>query len=142
MPLLVTEALSVTATPDRVWRAITDPAELFQWYAPGCQWEIPLLAVGASVRFFNSATDIQPATIVEFVPARRLALRWRPDPSLPMATLCTTYALTPTDTGTTIVLEHGEYESVPEPQRAEWLAADRGAVPAILEALGRHVSVG
>ena len=142
MALVIAGTHSVTATPERVWRAITDPAELIQWYAPGCRWEVPDLAVGASVRFFNDPTDIQPATIVELVPVRRIALRWRPDPSLPAATLCTTYELTPTGTGTSILLRHEEYESVPESQRAEWMEADRGAVPAILAALGRHVTAG
>ncbi len=140
MPLQVVETIVVAVTPEPVWRAVTDPAELIQWYAPGCRWEIPELAVGAPVRFFNSETDVQPAEIIALVPARRLALRWRPDPTLPTATLCTTYELVPTGTGTTITLRHDEYESVPEAQRADWLAADQGAVPAILAALAHHVA--
>jgi uncharacterized protein YndB with AHSA1/START domain len=138
--LIVSDTIAVAAPPERVWRALTDPAELILWYAPGCRWEIATLAVGASVQFFNSATDIQPATIITVAPARCLALRWHPDPALPMATLRTTYVLTRTASGTTISLEHDEYESVPVDQREAWLSADREAVPAILAALAGYLA--
>ena len=139
--LEVTQTVQVSAVPERVWRALTDPAELIQWYAPGCRWDIPKLAVGAPVRFFDSETDIQPATITALVPERRLALLWKPDANLPTSTLLTTYDLQRAEQGTTVTLRHSGYESVPAEQRAAWLAADRGAVPAILAALARHVSV-
>lgn len=139
--LEVTQTVQVSATPGRVWRALTDPAELIQWYAPGCRWDIPTLAVGAPVRFFDSETDIQHATISALVPERRLALLWNPDASLPTSTLLTTYELHRTELGTVVSLRHSGYESVPVDQRTAWLGADRGAVPAILAALARHVSV-
>lgn len=138
--LIVSGTIEVAAPPNRVWRALTDPAELILWYAPGCRWEIAALAVGASVRFFNSATDVQPATILAVEPARCLTLRWHPDPALPTATLRTTYVLTRTATGTMVSLEHAEYESVPVDQREAWLSADRGAVPAILAALAGYLA--
>lgn len=139
--LLVTDTIDVDAAPERVWSALTDPDALCEWYAPGCRWEIPTLAAGAPVRFFNTDTDVQPATIVVLEPGRCLALRWQPEPALPTATLLTTYTLTGTATGSTVSLTHSEYESVPVEQRAAWLAADQGAVPAILAALARYLAI-
>ena len=98
--LEVTQTVQVSAVPERVWRALTDPAELIQWYAPGCRWDIPKLAVNAPVRFFDSETDIQPATITALVPERRLALLWKPDANLPTSTLLTTYDLQRAEQGT------------------------------------------
>lgn len=138
-PLIVSHSLRVAATPDRVWGALTDPAELIQWYAPGCRWQIEALAAGAGVRFFNTETDVQAATIDTIVPHSRFALRWTPDPALPVATLLTAYALEPTPDGTIVTLTHTGYESVPAESRAEWLAADQGAVPAIVAALGGYL---
>lgn len=138
--LEVTQTVQVGATPERVWRALTDPAELRQWYAPGCQWEIPTLAPGAGVRFFNSDTDIQGATITALIPGRRFALLWRPDAILPTSAILTTYDMSATADGTVVTLRHSGYESVPVDQRAAWLEADRGAVPTILSALARHVT--
>ena len=92
------------------------------------------------MRFFNSETDIQVATIASLVDERELSLLWRPDPLLPEATLLTTYELTRDALGTTVTLTHTGYESVPAEQRASWLVADRGAVPAIADALRTYLS--
>jgi uncharacterized protein YndB with AHSA1/START domain len=37
----------IDAPRERVWRAITTPEQLNQWYAPGSTWEIPTLRMGA-----------------------------------------------------------------------------------------------
>ena len=61
--LTVERTIWIAAPRQRVWQAVTDPAQLEQWYAPGCPWEIPVLHVGATITFFNTDTDVQRATI-------------------------------------------------------------------------------
>jgi uncharacterized protein YndB with AHSA1/START domain len=136
---VVSTATRVEAPASTVWSALTTPGELIQWYAPGCRWDIPELREGATVRFFNSETDIQSATIERCVPMTELVLRWRPDPNLPDTTLVNSYSLTPFDGGTEVVIAQTGYASVPAAQRASWIKADQQAFPAIAAALAAFV---
>jgi uncharacterized protein YndB with AHSA1/START domain len=136
---VVTATVRVAASVMRVWQAITDPAELTLWYAPGSRWEIPALRVGAPVRFFNSETDIQHAVIERCAPPDELVLRWTPDQTLPTATLLNTYELRHDDGGTLVTISQTGYGSVPEAQRAAWIRADEGAFAAIASALAAHL---
>jgi uncharacterized protein YndB with AHSA1/START domain len=49
----------------RAWRAVTEPEHLDQWYVTYYHWEIPALAVGTTVKFYNKddGTDMQLATL-------------------------------------------------------------------------------
>jgi uncharacterized protein YndB with AHSA1/START domain len=58
---------------ERVWRAITDPAELAQWFIPPTRWE---LKVGAPYRMHD---DGFAGTILAVEPPRRLRLSNAPD---------------------------------------------------------------
>ena len=136
---VVSTTISVPAPVARVWTALTSPDALFEWYAPGCRWDIPELREGATVRFFNSETDIQSATIERCAPMTDLVLRWRPDPNLPDTTLVNSYSLTPFEGGTEVVIAQTGYASVPEAQRASWIEADQQAFPAIAAALAAFV---
>ena len=136
---VVSASVRVAAPVTRVWRAITEPGELIQWYAPGCRWEIPALRVAAPVRFFNSETDVQSAIIERCAPPRELVLRWTPDPAMPNITLVNTYELRSDEGGTLVTISQSGYASVPEGQRAEWIRADEGAFPAIASALAAHL---
>jgi uncharacterized protein YndB with AHSA1/START domain len=132
---IVSVTVRVAARIERVWRAITAPDELIKWYAPGCRWEIPELRAGATVRFFNSETDVQSATILRCAPPTEFVLQWTPDATLPETHLINAYTLTEGEPGTSITLSQTGYASVPADQRAAWIRADEGAFPAIAEAL-------
>ena len=136
---VVSASVRIPAPVTRVWRAITEPSELIQWYAPGCRWEVPALRVGAPVRFFNSETDVQSAIIERCAPPGELALRWTPDPALPTTTLLNTYELRSDEGGTLVTISQSGYSSVPEGQRAAWIRADEGAFPAIASAFAAHL---
>ena len=136
---VVSTTIRVAAPATRVWTAITVPDELIQWYAPGCRWEIPELREGATVRFFNSETDIQSATIERCVPPIDFVLRWTPDPTLPETTLVNSYSLSPIERGTEVTIAQTGYASVPEAQRASWIKSDQSAFPAIASALAAYL---
>ena len=111
--LSVTRSTLIPAPPERVWHAVTEPSELEKWYAPGCPWEIPELALGATVRFFNTPEDIQTATIVVLEPGRELTLRWHPGPQEPGAEIVTSFRLEAVDGGTRVTIYESGYDTLP-----------------------------
>lgn len=139
MGIIVSQTVRVSVPQARVWEALTSPAELVRWYAPGCRWEISAVEIGATWRFYNTETDVQLATVEECVPPHRLTLRWVPDAALPSATLLSTYVMRETEIDVTVELTQSGYESVPEAERAAWIAADKGALPSIAASLVAHL---
>ena len=137
--LSITEQVRIQASVPRVWRALTTPGELVEWYAPGCRWEMASLAPGAVVRFYNTATDIQTATVEEAVPPHRLALRWQADASGPALSILNTFTLAAVREGTTVTIRQAGYETLPEAVRGSWLEQDRGALAAIAASLKAYL---
>jgi uncharacterized protein YndB with AHSA1/START domain len=111
--LSVTRTVLIAASPERVWAAVTEPAQLERWYAPGCRWEIPSLEAGALVRFFNTPTDIQVATIVRLERGRELTLRWQADPAQPTVDIITSFRLELAEGGTRVTIYEAGYETLP-----------------------------
>lgn len=133
--LAVERSVLIDASPQRVWQAITDPAELEQWYAPGCPWEIPALQHGATVKFHNTDTDLQLATIEVVEPLQEFTLRWQLDPMHPGLTLTNAFRLEPEDGSTRVTISQAGYDSLPEDMRQEQLDQDAAAYTAIAESL-------
>lgn len=109
----ISRTVLVAAPPERVWQAVTDPAELAHWYAPGCPWEIPALRVGALVKFYNTPDDIQTATIASLTPQREFALRWHAGPEAPAAEIVTAFRLEPLEGGTRVTIYESGYDTLP-----------------------------
>jgi uncharacterized protein YndB with AHSA1/START domain len=122
-----------------VWRAITDPAQLEQWYAPGCPWEIPALQVGATVKFHNTDTDIQLATIEALEPLHRFTLRWQLDPAHPGITLLNSFLLEEENGNTRVTVSQAGYASLPDGMREEQMQQDANAYTAIAESLKSYL---
>jgi uncharacterized protein YndB with AHSA1/START domain len=135
----VERSVLINAPRERVWRAITDPAQLEQWYAPGCPWEIPELQAGKTIKFHNTDTDIQLATIEVVEPLREFTLRWQLDPMHPGLTLTNTFRLEPENDSTRVTVSQAGYEALPEGMRQEQLSMDEGAYAAIAESLKDYV---
>ena len=125
----------IKAPRQRVWNAITEPEHLEQWYAPGCPWVIPTLEVGATVKFYNTETDIQVATIEVLEPPHQLALRWQLDLANPKLTLVNSFLLEEENGGTHVIAGQAGYESLPDDIRQQQLDQDAGAYTAIVESL-------
>jgi uncharacterized protein YndB with AHSA1/START domain len=66
--------VTIAATPDVVWGALTDPGELAAWF--GAEAEIDL-NVGGAVRFRWPDGTERRGLIVHVDPPHRLAFRWR-----------------------------------------------------------------
>jgi uncharacterized protein YndB with AHSA1/START domain len=137
--IAVERSIWIAAPRERAWRAITDPVQLEQWYAPGCPWEFPSLHVGATVTFYNTDTDIQRGTIEIADPPRQLTLRWQPDPMYPTAALLNTFCLGEENNGTHVTVTQTGYESLPNDVRQTWVDADAGAYTTIVEHLKAYL---
>ena len=113
----VERSIWIAVSCERAWGAITEPAQLERWYAPGCPWDIPELHVGATVRFYHTDTEVLRATIEVVAPLRQLTLRWQPDRVYPATTLVTTFLLAEENGGTRMTIVEAGYESLPEDVR-------------------------
>jgi uncharacterized protein YndB with AHSA1/START domain len=133
--LAVERSVLIDAPRQRVWQAITDPAQLEQWYAPGCPWEIPSLQAGATVKFHNTDADIQLATIEAVEPLKEFTLRWQLDPAHPGITLLNSFLLEEVEGGTRVTVSQAGYESLLDGMREEQLRQDAEAYTAIAESL-------
>jgi uncharacterized protein YndB with AHSA1/START domain len=112
--LTVERSIWIAAPRERVWSAITEPAQLERWFAPGCPWEIPALQVGATATFYNTVTETLLAIIKVVNPPRQFTLRWQPEASYPATTLVTTFLLEAENGGTRITITEAGYETLPE----------------------------
>ncbi|MGP4016040.1 SRPBCC family protein [Saccharopolyspora sp. 5N708] len=64
--------------PEKVWRAITDPAELGHWFPARIDFDQP--AIGAPMRFtFEGTEDSDEGEILEIDPPKVFAFRWSED---------------------------------------------------------------
>jgi uncharacterized protein YndB with AHSA1/START domain len=87
--------------PEKVWRALTDPALLAQWLLPVLDLK---LEPGAAFTFKTQAYPGWDGTVscrfVEIEPLRRLRYTW----SVPFLDTVVTFTLTPTPSGTRLSL--------------------------------------
>ena len=137
--LAVERSVLINVPRQRVWRALTEPEQLEQWYAPGCPWEIPALRAGATVKFYNTDTDIQLARIEAVEPLRELTLRWQLDDSDPGTSLANSFRLEEEKSGTRVIVTQSGYESLPEAMRQQQLEQDEQAYTAIVESLKTYL---
>ena len=137
--LTLERSVLIAASPQIVWDAITAPKHLEQWYAPGCPWEIPALQAGATVKFHNTETDIQLATIKDLEPLKRFTLCWQLDPMHPGLTLTNTFLIEPENGSTRVTVSQAGYESLPEDMRQVQRDQDAGAYTAIVESLKNYL---
>ena len=123
--LEVERSVWIDAPRERVWQAITDPAQLEHWYAAGCPWEIPALEPGTLVKFYNTPDDVLLATIEAVEPPREFRLRWQPDPQFPNTRLVMSLIMEEEAGGTRATVLESGYETMPE-AAARDLAAQTG----------------
>jgi uncharacterized protein YndB with AHSA1/START domain len=139
--LAVERSVLIRAPLPRVWQAITDPVQLEQWYARGCPWEIPTLQEGATIKFHNTDTDIQLATIEAVEPLKELALRWQLDPAHPGITLLNVFQLEDAGEYTRLTVSQEGYEALPVGIREEQLQQDADAYTAIADSLKSYLEL-
>lgn len=135
----VEHSVHIEATPDAVWVALTVAAQLEQWYAPGCRWEVPALKPGAILGFYNTETDIQRAHVEAAIPSRELTLSWEVVPEHPHIRLRNTFSLAPVARGTQVTVSQHGYEALPGEDREAWWKQDQQAMVDIARGLKAHV---
>jgi uncharacterized protein YndB with AHSA1/START domain len=101
---------------DRVWRAVTDPDELKEWFPAAVIYEP---RVGAPMQFdFGGAAgqDVWPGEVTDWDPPRAFAFRWGEDELR--------FELSPADEGTLLVFTHSFDHEPGKPARdaAGWEA--------------------
>jgi uncharacterized protein YndB with AHSA1/START domain len=135
----VERTIWIAVSREHAWRAITEPAQLERWYAPGCPWDIPSLHVGTTVKFYHTDTEILLATIEVVAPLRQLTLRWLPDQIYPATTLATTLLLAEENGGTRVTIIEIGYESLPGEVRQHRLDESAEGYSASLEQLKAYL---
>ena len=137
----IREEIVLRAPPARVWRALTDPAELLVWWGdpaayrctrwvftpkPGSPWRVE----GTNAR--GGAFWVE-GEVLEADPPRRLSYSWKPSwIEVPATTV--RIALEPAGEGTRLVWRHCGFEGYPQA-----LEDHRGGLPSVIRWLARYV---
>jgi uncharacterized protein YndB with AHSA1/START domain len=101
VPDRIRREITLQAPRDRVWRALTDPAELVRWF-PTRGAELDLRPGGALRLSWEHDGD--EGVVDEVEPGRRLVFRWRPQGSQRAHTRVTITLGDAPDGATTLVL--------------------------------------
>ena len=100
----IKQTYDIAASPDEVWRALTDPAVIREW--SGAPAEFPV-AVVAPYSLWNG--DIR-GRVLEMEPPRRLVQTWQPQ-DWTRTDSVVSFTLTPRGKGTRIDLVHVNVEA-------------------------------
>jgi uncharacterized protein YndB with AHSA1/START domain len=133
--IAVERSIWINAPRERVWQAVTQPEQLTKWYATEYAWEIPVLQVGATVKFHNSATEILLARIEVVDPPHQFTIRWQPDKEYPAMSLVTSFLLQEENGGTRATISESGYELLPDDVRQQWMDATGGGYTMSMENL-------
>ncbi len=111
MELVIERTLELNASPERVWKAITDPGELSRWFPDRAEMTVEPGGRGALTWEEHGTFDVQ---VVDVEPLRRFAWRWSGNDGRPLAEYSTLveWTLTPrADGGTTLHLRESGFDT-------------------------------
>ena len=128
--LAIERSIWIAAPRERVWQAVTDPAQIAQWFAPGTSFA----QNGNTICVRIGATDIEVAVIELVDPPRQITTRNLPDRSI-----TTTYTLEEENGGTRFTVTETGFESLSEDARKERLAQDDKGWEMALENLKAYI---
>ncbi len=124
----IRQTYEIRATPEQVWRALTDPDLIAEW--SGAPAEFPL-EVGATYSLWSGDIGGQ---IMEMVPNQRLVQTWEPE-GWTTEDSVVAFVLVPTDLGTRIELVHENVEDWDYEDTSDgWDSFYLGAIKRMLEA--------
>lgn len=142
----IDRSIDIRATPERVWRALTDRAELSEWFqvqiegeiVPGNELWMTSVHPGHTGQRFR-------VRVVEMTPPRRLAWQWHPgeiDPAVdyskePLTTV--TFTLEPSGRGTRLSVAETGFDEISLARRAKVHADNRQGWTDVLVWLQRYV---
>jgi uncharacterized protein YndB with AHSA1/START domain len=115
----IDRTIEINATPQRVWQALTNPAELSAWFKVTIDGKI---AAGSEVQMTSTHTGYEgqrfKVWFVELTPPKRLVWQWHPgevDPSVdysrePRTTV--TFVLEPSGSATKVTLSETGFDQI------------------------------
>jgi uncharacterized protein YndB with AHSA1/START domain len=123
--LAVERSIWIAASRERVWRAITDPAQIEKWFSPGTAWALSALEVGGRLFVPNTETGEEMYTqVIETIePPSRFVTRSVAEES--KVSDMTTYALKEESGGTRLTLTYTVYEQTPD--ESSWATLEQHA---------------
>jgi uncharacterized protein YndB with AHSA1/START domain len=146
--LTIQRDVFIEAPTDVVWRTITEPASITEWFAERVEFEVRPGADGVFV--FDKDPNADPKTVavaIEAVePPHRFALRWGHEvgtaPS-PQNSVLVQFTLVPERDGTRLsVVESGlETTSWPPPERERYVEDHRRGWQVAFDNLAAHLGV-
>ena len=119
--ITIERSVWIKASRERVWEAITDTAQIEQWFAPGTVFKATGTEVGSRLYVENPETGAEMyVQILELIdPPSQLMLRSQPEP--PEPSFFTHYKLETENDGTRLTLIFGGYEALPEDVRQQMM---------------------
>jgi uncharacterized protein YndB with AHSA1/START domain len=108
----VERSIWIKAPRERVWRAITDPEQIQQWFSPGSPWRLTTLQVGGQLSVYDPETDTDShIEMIELVdPPHQFRTRSVPQP--PETPQTTIWTLAEEKGGTRLTITNAGYELV------------------------------
>src|SRR5438876_3858967 len=110
--LTIERSIWIAAPRERVWQAVTDPAQIAQWFAPGTSFS----QNGNKISVRIGEMDMEVAVIELVDPPRQITTRNLPDKSI-----TTTYTLAEENGGTRFTVTETGFESLSADARKERL---------------------
>ena len=110
--MAIERSIWIAAPRERVWQAVTDPAQIAQWFAPGTSFS----QNGNTICVRIGEREEEVAVIELFDPPRQITTR-----SLPERSITTTYTLEEENGGTRFTVTETGFEALSEDARKERL---------------------
>jgi uncharacterized protein YndB with AHSA1/START domain len=133
----VERSIWIDAPRERVWRAITDPKQIQQWFSPTTAWQLSALEVGGRLSVYDPETDtdmyVQVIDLLD--PPHQLVTRTE----APETPYVTTYTLVEENGGTRLTLTHSGYELAPDDTRWDSMEQNAFGFGMMLENMQAHL---
>ncbi len=124
----------IKAPRERVWRAITDPEQVEQWFSPGTSWKSSGSGVGAKLYVQGAGSAELYTQIMEvYDPPRRVAMR-----SLDTSNVVT-WTLVEEDGGTRVTVTESGFAGLADEIRQQRIEQNAVGFGMLLENLQAHV---
>ena len=120
----VERSIWIAAPRERVWSAITDPAQLEMWFSPGTSWKLTTLDVGGKMFIPDPETGVETnVQVIQLVDwPRRFVTH---SLAAPGSAEATAYLLQEENNGTRLTITNSGYELLPEDAR--WSTMEQNA---------------